>query len=107
MATQVTIVNPNPGGITVTLNRTELPGIDGAAGGTSFNSLAAELEPQNTLVVWYGMSRTWSYDIALDDGLDGLQLFLFLGVAILIELSIGQVVAQVQGTSVGDEAATQ
>lgn len=105
MAAAVTIINPCPGGITPTLNGSELPQIEGTGGGTAFHSLDADFEAQNTLVVWFGMSRTYSFELEVDPALSGAQLFVFMGVAILMDTDIGEILAQVEGTPV-DEGAT-
>jgi hypothetical protein len=105
MAATVTIINPCPGAITPTLNGSELPQIDGTEGGTTFHSLDAQFEPQNTLVVWFGMSRTYSFQLDVDPTFSGAQLFVFMGVAILMGTDVGEILAQVEGTLVGDDAA--
>lgn len=104
MAAALTIINPCPGGITCTLNGSELPVVEGTGGGTTFQSLDAEFEPHNTLAVWFGMSRTYSFQLDVDPAFSGSQLFLFLGLAVLMDTDIGGILAQVEGTPVDEGA---
>jgi hypothetical protein len=67
MATSVTIVNPGPGGLPLTLNGKDIGTIDG----TTFHTLDASFEESNTLVSSYAMGVECKFTIDVPQGAAG------------------------------------